>query len=254
MQMSQIDSLQIRSTSLARARAGALLIALLACGLIATACGSASSSSSPKHQGDGKLNYTETAKQAAARKVVLLKRLGVAAPAATGVGCQITTPRTLTPLHEDGITPGEWDTDPPSSGPHNVNWADWGRYDTALPDTNAVHNLEHGGVIIWFGPQVPVATIDLIDTKLLKKGRKLLLLPREQLGGSLVATAWGSQLRCSAAALAKLRSDGVVLTLGSWYDATNSQGEKKEKQIPAYAGPLKAPKPVHDISLPRPNF
>jgi len=209
MQMSQIDSLQIRSTSLARARAGALLIALLACGLIATACGSASSSSSPKHQGDGKLNYTETAKQAAARKVVLLKRLGVAAPAATGVGCQITTPRTLTPLHEDGITPGEWDTDPPSSGPHNVNWADWGRYDTALPDTNAVHNLEHGGVIIWFGPQVPVATIDLIDTKLLKKGRKLLLFAartaRRQPGRNCLgqpATAVPQQLWPSCAAMA----------------------------------------------------
>jgi hypothetical protein len=237
-----------------KARTLSLLLLLLSAAALAGGCGGASGKAHSKaHQkGDGR-QYSETAAQAAARKTGLLRRLGAAGPAATGVGCTITTPRRIKTLHEDGITPDEWNTDPPSSGPHNTSWADFGRFDKPVPDANVVHNLEHGGVAIWFGPQVPLPTVDAIDARVLKKGRKVLLVPRDQLGGDIVATAWGQQLRCKAASLAKLRADGTALTLDSWYDATNSQGEKNEKDIPAFAGPLASPKPVHNISLPRPK-
>ncbi len=39
---------------------------------------------------------------------------------------------------------------PPAGGPHNPCWAAWGVHDTAVPDDNWVHNLEHGGVTFLY--------------------------------------------------------------------------------------------------------
>jgi len=43
----------------------------------------------------------------------------------------------------------DYGTDPPTSGPHAGNLAPAGVYDTVVPDTTAVHNMEHGFVIVW---------------------------------------------------------------------------------------------------------
>lgn len=44
---------------------------------------------------------------------------------------------------------------PATSGPH---WdpsgiANWGVYTTPMPETQLIHNLEHGGVVIWYDPE-----------------------------------------------------------------------------------------------------
>jgi hypothetical protein len=44
---------------------------------------------------------------------------------------------------------------PAASGPH---WdasalAQWGTYSTAQPETQLIHNLEHGGIVIWYDPE-----------------------------------------------------------------------------------------------------
>jgi hypothetical protein len=44
---------------------------------------------------------------------------------------------------------------PATSGPH---WppnaiANWGVYSTAQPETQLIHNLEHGGIVIWYDPE-----------------------------------------------------------------------------------------------------
>ena len=44
---------------------------------------------------------------------------------------------------------------PATSGPH---WdpsgiANWGVYETAQPESQLVHNLEHGGIVIWYDPE-----------------------------------------------------------------------------------------------------
>ena len=52
-------------------------------------------------------------------------------------------------------TKPEWNSNPPTSGPHYVEWAIWNFYDEEVPLVKSVHNLEHGGVVIHYGPQVP---------------------------------------------------------------------------------------------------
>jgi hypothetical protein len=64
--------------------------------------------------------------------------------------------------HEDSPTLAskvKWSTSPPSGGGHYPEWAVWGFYDSVVNPRQVVHNEEHGGVIIWFGPKVPAATI-----------------------------------------------------------------------------------------------
>ena len=48
---------------------------------------------------------------------------------------------------------------PPSSGDHSEQTAIWNVYDAPVPEENIVHNLEHGGVAVQYGPEVPQATV-----------------------------------------------------------------------------------------------
>jgi len=42
---------------------------------------------------------------------------------------------------------------PPTSGPHDPCWADWGSHTDEVPAERWVHNLEHGGVVfLWNCP------------------------------------------------------------------------------------------------------
>jgi hypothetical protein len=48
---------------------------------------------------------------------------------------------------------------PPTSGPHNPQWALWGMYDRPVPFISSTHNLEHGGIVVQYGKDVPQETI-----------------------------------------------------------------------------------------------
>lgn len=45
-------------------------------------------------------------------------------------------------------------TYPPVSGRHYYQPAIWGNYTQAVDPRQAVHNLEHGGIVVWVGPGV----------------------------------------------------------------------------------------------------
>ncbi len=53
-------------------------------------------------------------------------------------------------------------TVPPLSGAHNPRWADWGVYNQPVPYKYQLHNLEHGGVFVHYGRNVPVAGVNAI--------------------------------------------------------------------------------------------
>ncbi len=51
------------------------------------------------------------------------------------------------PLEE---TTDPYNSNPPTSGDHLANPAEWGVYQTELPDKQLIHNLEHGGIWISY--------------------------------------------------------------------------------------------------------
>ncbi len=61
----------------------------------------------------------------------------------------------------------EYNSTPATSGPHEPNPlapAVWGTYDAPVPQLKLIHNLEHGGVVVQYGPEVPTATVEQILT------------------------------------------------------------------------------------------
>ncbi len=80
---------------------------------------------------------------------------GVAA-AMRKAGCTFQeTPATRAGLHIESVTAKvKYDTYPPVSGYHYGRPAIWGNYNQPVDPRLAVHNEEHGGLIVWYGPRV----------------------------------------------------------------------------------------------------
>jgi hypothetical protein len=54
-------------------------------------------------------------------------------------------------------------TFPASSGIHNPTTSIWGNYRLPVDPRQAVHNLEHGGIAIWYGPNISTADREALD-------------------------------------------------------------------------------------------
>lgn len=65
-----------------------------------------------------------------------------------------------------GTAGGPYSSTPAASGPHwdTTQLLNWGVYSTAIPQEPAIHNLEHGGVVIWYqAAQVTPEQIDELE-------------------------------------------------------------------------------------------
>jgi Protein of unknown function (DUF3105) len=87
-------------------------------------------------------------------------------------------------------TKPHWTTFPPAGGGHYRLWATWGFYRTPVNPRMAVHNEEHGGIVIWWGPGVPQATIDQLESFYGQSPVGMLGTPIAGLGKKIALTAW----------------------------------------------------------------
>jgi Protein of unknown function (DUF3105) len=92
---------------------------------------------------------------------------------------------------------GKWNTDPPTSGPHfgfdqnqNLGTVRWGAYEEPLQLARVVHNLEHGGVYIFYGDKVPDSTIAELQAFYGDHVNGTLLAPYPKLGNQIALGAW----------------------------------------------------------------
>jgi Protein of unknown function (DUF3105) len=83
-----------------------------------------------------------------------------------------------------------WNSSPPANGPHYGIPAVWGFYDEPVNPRQVVHNEEHGGVIIWYGPKVPKATRAQLHRFYLEDPNSMLATPYAPLGKKIALTAW----------------------------------------------------------------
>lgn len=112
-------------------------------------------------------------------------------------------------------TPIAYTSNPPSSGPHYPEWADFREYATTVPDGYLVHALEHGGVMIVYDCEA-AADAGVNDCAELVAGLRavrdavptdptcdpsirvrVILAPRKGLGVAVAAAAWGFTYRAA---------------------------------------------------------
>jgi hypothetical protein len=83
-----------------------------------------------------------------------------------------------------------WNTFPPSNGQHYPAWAVWGFYTKPVNPRMVVHNEEHGGVVLWWGPDVPAATVEKLNTLYSEDPAGMVGTPIAGLGKKVAITAW----------------------------------------------------------------
>jgi hypothetical protein len=113
--------------------------------------------------------------------------------------------QTFEDIGRDHLAPGQtyerYNSNPPTTGAHAPAPAAWGMSDAALPKEVPVHNMEHGGVVIWYN----CAAADLDDAACqqlrdqltvvteaaLDDGKQVLTLPYLDMEYAIALTAWG---------------------------------------------------------------
>jgi Protein of unknown function (DUF3105) len=83
-----------------------------------------------------------------------------------------------------------YNTDPPTSGIHTSQTVIYGIYDQPVPPISTVHNMEHGGIVIRYGPAVPAETVAEIGEFYTDDPNGLVVAPMRGLGDTIALTAW----------------------------------------------------------------
>jgi hypothetical protein len=135
--------------------------------------------------------------------IILVVVLIVGAPPSASVGVRQTSAgRDHVEVGTDvrGGQPNVYTSIPATSGPHWDTPANWGVYTVAQAESQMVHNLEHGGIVIWYQPdQVSddddARLADFVNSRVAEGqgGRfKFILSPwdGEDFGHPIAVTAW----------------------------------------------------------------
>jgi len=113
-------------------------------------------------------------------------------------GCSYKNPKSQGRQHVNAVPAGyKPNSKPRSSGPHSLNTIIYGTYSEPVPELNAVHNLEHGAIIIWYGPKVPESTVTEINDVYNDDPRGLIVSPYPKLGNQIALVGWTRVARCN---------------------------------------------------------
>lgn len=85
----------------------------------------------------------------------------------------------------------QYNSNPPTSGPHFATPAEWGVYREEIPDQVLIHNLEHGGVWISYRPGIASSVIERLEAIGREFGRKVIMAPRAANDSDIALAAWG---------------------------------------------------------------
>jgi Protein of unknown function (DUF3105) len=120
--------------------------------------------------------------------------------------CQLQTFPALEASHVDELPDDyEYNSVPATSGLHNAQTAIWNLYDEPVPQINSTHNLEHGGVLVQYGSEVPDSAVAQIGDWYQEDTRGLIVAPlaealqeeRPELADKVVLTAWTHMMTCA---------------------------------------------------------
>ena len=84
-----------------------------------------------------------------------------------------------------------YDSVPPTSGPHVPFTVAPGLYEEPIPNELQTHVLEHGHVLLQFGPAASIRDVDVLKGIARVHPREVVVAPHPKLGHGLALTAWG---------------------------------------------------------------
>jgi hypothetical protein len=160
--------------------AGAVAIAAVAIVILVVAAGGGGSD--PKSEG----NTFPSGGSVPEQKVFDLNK------AAAAAGCELkSNPATSREHLQDPNQKVNYPQNPPTSGKHYAVPAEDGLYNgTPPPDTALVHALEHGRVIIWAKPSLPVEARKQIRALFDEDSYQMLVVRRPNMPYAVATTAW----------------------------------------------------------------
>jgi hypothetical protein len=92
---------------------------------------------------------------------------------------------------EQGLTDHPaYNSNPPTSGWHWPQPAEWGAYGQVMPDEQIIHNLEHGGIWISYQPDLSASEVEQLND-FAKRYRKVIVSPRPADETKVALAAWG---------------------------------------------------------------
>jgi hypothetical protein len=148
--------------------------------------------------------FVTVAGGAGSKKNVAAKDVKNVRAAMVAAGCTFTSSK-ADAANQHMSSPDQkvkYDTFPPSSGVHNPTTAIWGNYRTPADPRQAVHNLEHGGIIVWYGPNISAKDRGELDAFYDEDSRGVLITPlqdpypgvsyprHQPLGSRIALTTW----------------------------------------------------------------
>lgn len=86
-----------------------------------------------------------------------------------------------------------YNSNPPTSGPHLPSIAPWGVHENPVPKELQVHNLEDGGVVVQYNcPQTEQQCKNLLEklTQIVKRYDRTVLAPYPGMSEKIALTAW----------------------------------------------------------------
>jgi uncharacterized protein DUF3105 len=84
----------------------------------------------------------------------------------------------------------KYNSNPPTSGIHSDATVIYGIYDQPVNTVSTVHNLEHGAIVIRYGPQVPQSEIQKLRDFYPEDPNGLVIAPMPGLGRTIALAAW----------------------------------------------------------------
>ena len=89
-----------------------------------------------------------------------------------------------------------YNSNPPTSGPHVGSIASWGVHTEIIPDEKQIHNLEDGGVVVQYNPDLlPKTEWKVLEDVAIGAGRThVIVAPRYDMEYVIALTAWNKLL------------------------------------------------------------
>jgi hypothetical protein len=130
-------------------------------------------------------------------------------------GCTFVGKKAASAEHtvtDPAVTSDKWNTDPPTTGPHHATAAIFNQYDDEVELARVVHNLEHGGIFVFYGEDVPASTVEELQSFYDDHKTGTIMAPLDRLGDEFAVGAWYAQEDPAMGYLATCKTfDGAAL-------------------------------------------